>query len=87
MEFNDFIITEEYQKLHPLKKQIIEELYKSSQNTTLEMLLPKVLHINKELKKRNLSFTKEESQMLIQILTQNMSESDRNKVNMLTSFL
>lgn len=87
MEFNDFINTEEYQKLHPLKKQIIEELYKNSQNTPMEMLLPKVLHTNKELKKRNLSFTKEESQMLIQILTQNMSESDRNRLNMITSFL
>lgn len=87
MDFKDLTTTKEFQKLHPLKKQIIEELVKNSQTTPLEMMLPKVVHINKELAKRNMRFTKEESQLLIQILQANMTDEERKKVNMLMNFM
>ena len=86
MDFNDFTNTKEFQKLHPLKKQIIEELYQNSKNTPLEQLLPKVIHTNKELGKRNLGFTKEESKLMIGILTANLTEEERTKVNLLLNF-
>ena len=64
MEFNEFASTKEFQNLHPLKQHIIKELVQSSQKAPLEMMLPKVMSINKELGKRNLGFTKEESRLL-----------------------
>ncbi|MDO5156834.1 MAG: hypothetical protein Q4D51_12810 [Eubacteriales bacterium] len=87
MEFKDLTNTKEFQNLHPLKKQIIEELYNSSKNTPMELLLPKVMHTNKELGKRNLGFTKEESQLLIGILKENMSDDERKKVDLIMGFL
>lgn len=77
----------EFQKFHPVKKQIIQELASANQNLSPEMMLTKVMTINKELSKRNLSFTKEESTLLIRILKQNMSPSDQQKVDLLMGLL
>lgn len=79
--------TPEFQKLHPVKKQIIEELASTNQNLSPELMLTKVMSINKELSKRDLNFTKAESNLLIKIMKQNMSPSDRQKVDLLMGLL
>lgn len=83
MNQKDFFSTPEFQKLHPVKKQIIQELASDRESTSPETMLSKVMTINKELSKRNLNFSKEESSLLIQILKQSMSPSDQQKVDLL----
>ena len=83
----DLFSSPEFQKLHPVKKQIIQELASTNQNMTPEMMLTKVMAINKELSKRSLNFTKEESALLIRIMKQNMSAADRQKVDLLMGLL
>lgn len=83
----DLFSSPEFQKLHPVKKQIIQELASSNQNMSPEMMLTKVMAINKELSKRSLNFTKEESALLIRIMKQNMSAADRQKVDLLMGLL
>lgn len=87
MNFNDFTSTSEFQNLHPLKQQIIQEMVQNSNNIPIEMMLPKIMNINGELKKRGLSFTKEESHLLIEILKESLSPAERQKVDMLMKFL
>lgn len=83
MNQKDFFSTAEFQKLHPVKKQIIQELVSNQETMSPETMLSKVMTINKELSKRNLNFSKEESSLLIQILKQSMSPSDQQKVDLL----
>lgn len=83
MNQKDFFSTPEFQKLHPVKKQIIQELVSNQETMSPETILSKVMTINKELSKRNLNFSKEESSLLIQILKQSMSPSDQQKVDLL----
>ncbi len=83
MNQKDFFSTPEFQKLHPVKKQIIQELISNQETMSPETMLSKVMTINKELSKRNLNFSKEESSLLIQILKQSMSPSDQQKVDLL----
>lgn len=83
----DLFSSPEFQKLHPVKKQIIQELASSNQNMSPEIMLTKVMAINKELSKRSLNFTKEESALLIRIMKQNMSAADRQKVDLLMGLL
>lgn len=83
MNQKDFFSTPEFQKLHPIKKQIIQELVSDRESMSPETMLSKVMTINKELSKRNLNFSKEESSLLIQILKQSMSPSDQQKVDLL----
>ena len=55
MQQQDFFSTPEFQKLHPLKKQIIQEIARNSQNESIESMIPKIMNINKELSRRNLN--------------------------------
>ena len=87
MQQQDFFNTPEFQRLHPLKKQIIEELARNSRNNSVESMIPKIMSINKELNRRNLNFTKSESRLMINILTQDMSPADKQKIDMILSMM
>ncbi len=83
MNEQELFSTPEFQNLHPVKQQIIKEMVSHTHNETPETILAKVMTVNKELSKRNLSFTKEESTLLIQVIKQTMSPADQRKVDML----
>ena len=85
MTFEELSTTKEFQNLHPVKQQILQEFTKNNKNFSTDTLLPKLMNINKELSKRNLSFTKEETILLINIMKENMTPQERQKVDMLTS--
>lgn len=87
MQQQDFFSTPEFQRLHPLKQNIIKELAMNSQNVSVEAMIPKIMSINNELKRRNLSFTKSESKLMINILTRDMSAADRSKIDMIMSMM
>ncbi len=87
MNHDALFLTPEFQKLNPLKQQIIKEVANSSQNATIESMLPKIMSINKELSRRNLNFTKEETSLLISILKEGMSKEEQAKVDMLMGFM
>ena len=83
MDFQDFTSTPEFNRLHPLKKQIIRELIQNNQNATMEKILPQIMSINQELSRRNMNFTKSETSLLVNMLKQNMSPVERQKVDVL----
>ncbi|MCR5701898.1 MAG: hypothetical protein K6G76_07135 [Lachnospiraceae bacterium] len=87
MQQQDFFMTEEFQRLHPLKQRIIKELATTGNNSSIESMIPKIMTINKELSKRNLSFTKSESRLMIDILTRDMSPEKRQKIDMIMSMM
>lgn len=86
MNYEQLLTTPEFQKLNPLKQQIIKEVATNSQNTSMEAMLPKIMSINKELSKRNLNFTKSETALLISVLKDGMSPAEQQKVDMLMGF-
>ncbi len=86
MNHDALFLTPEFRKLNPLKQQIIKEVANSSQNASIESMLPKIMSINKELSRRNLNFTKDETALLISILKEGMSKEEQAKVDMLMGF-
>ncbi len=86
MSYEELLHTPEFNNLNPLKKQIIKEVAGNSQNASIESMLPKIMSINKELSKRNLNFTKEETALLINVLKEGMSPEEQKKVDMLMGF-
>lgn len=86
MNYEELLTTPEFQKLHPIKQQIIKEVASNSQNASIESMLPKIMSINKELSKRNLNFTKTETNLLISILKEGMTPAEQKKVDMLMGF-
>ena len=72
--------------IHPTKLKIINEIKEQSRYQSAEELLPQILQINQELKRRNLSFTKEESALLLEAMEESMSPAERQKFQMIKSF-
>jgi hypothetical protein len=83
MDFQNFTSTPEFQQLHPVKQQIIREMVQNNLHTSPETLLPKIMMLNRELSKRNLSFTKKETEMLIGLMKSDMPPEEQKKVDLL----
>ena len=83
MNFQHFSQTKEFQQLHPVKKQIIQQLANRGSISSPEFMLPQLMNINRELKKRNLSFTKEETALLINLMKSDMTPEEQKKVDVL----
>lgn len=73
--------------IDPLKLKIILEIKNKSKNKSMEELLPEIMKINQELNHRNMNFTKQESELLLDAIEESLSPSEKQKFNMLKSFL
>ena len=83
MTFQELASTKEFQNLHPVKQQIIREFFRNGIVSSPESLLPQLMTINKELYKRNLSFTREESKLLIQLLRDTLTSEEQQRIDMI----
>ena len=72
--------------IHPTKLKIINEIKEQSRYQSTEELLPQILQINQELKRRKLSCKKEESAVLLEPMAETMSPSEGQKFQMIKSF-
>lgn len=84
---NQFENDPRLKNLMPLKRQIILELANGSHNATMEQMLPQIMQLNRELQKRNLSFSKEESNLIMDIMMEQASPAERQKIAMFHNFL
>lgn len=74
-------------KMHPLKREILLRLSNSQSTMTPEQMLPQLMEINKELQKRDLSFSRSESEIVLDVLSEGMSPQEKQKINMIKSML
>ena len=73
--------------VNPLKLRIIKEIAGSSHGTTVEAMLPEIMRINSELKKRDLSFNKNETDLIMDIMMEQMPAEDRKKISLIRSMM
>ena len=50
-------------------------------------MLPQIMQVNKELQARNISFSKEETALLMDIIEETLPPKDKAKFNMLKGFM
>lgn len=65
------------------KLTILMELASEAEGKAPDKALPLLVKANAKLKAMNLTFTKEENDLLIDILTKDMSAADKQKVEMI----
>ena len=70
-----------------LKREILLRLSNSQSTMTPEQMLPQLMEINKELQKRDLSFSRSESEIVLDVLSEGMSPQEKQKINMIKSML
>lgn len=72
-----------FKTMHPVKIQVMKELAESMQGKSMKDAAPLLMAATSKLKNHNLSFTAEESTVLLEILTKDMSAQDKAKVEMM----
>lgn len=73
--------------IHPMKLKIINEIKEQSRYQSMEELLPQIVQINQELKRRNMSFTPEESALLMDAMEESMTPAERQKFQIIKSMM
>lgn len=76
-----------FQTMHPLKLQVIKELTENAAGKPLIQTAPYLLKAQRTLHEANLSFSAEESALLIEILTKDMTPQEKQQVERLKVFL
>ena len=84
MKLND---NPKFLALSPLKQKIILEIQQQSISKSIEQMLPQLMMINKELNRRNMSFTKQETELLISAMEETMTPEERKKFEMIKAML
>ena len=69
------------EKMDPGKLAIIEEFVKQMEGRTAMSAMPLLLQTQKKMQETGLEFTQEESSLLIEILTADMTPAERAKVD------
>ena len=84
---NQFENDPRLKNIMPLKPKINLELDNASHKANMEHMHPQIMQINRELQKRNLSFSKEESNLIMDIMMEQASPAERQKIAMFRNFL
>lgn len=71
----------------PRKLAILLELMKEAEGKSMEQLMPLLMNTNKRLSEQNLTFNKEESDIMIEILTKNMSPREKSQFEMIRKMM
>lgn len=69
--------------MEPEKIQIMKELEQAAKGKQLKDTAPLIMSANQKLKDKNMSFSAEETAILIEFLTDDMSPEEKAKVEMM----
>lgn len=86
MDFS-FLNHESLKNMNPKKVQILKELAEKTEGKADKEIAALLLETMKKMQKENLTFTKEESAVMMEILTRNMSPAERAKVDMMKKMM
>lgn len=69
--------------IDPRKLAILLELMKEADGKPMDKILPLLMSTNKKLQQQNLSFSKDESEIMLEILTKNMTPKEKQQFEMI----
>lgn len=78
---------EQLRSIPPEKLKIILQVIESSKGKNTNEILPLLLQANQQMQQQGLSFTSEETTLILDLLKQDMSPSELQKFNMMQSIL
>jgi hypothetical protein len=73
--------------IDPRKMTIFLELMKEADGKPMEQLVPLLMNANKKLQQQNMAFSKDESEVLMEILTKNLSPKEKQQFEMIRKFM
>lgn len=73
--------------IDPRKLVILLELVKEAEGKPMDQLIPLLVTTNKKLQQQNMAFTKDESDIMIDILSKNMSPKEKQQFEMIKKMM
>lgn len=73
--------------IDPRKMTIFLELMKEAEGKPMEQLVPLLMNVNKKLQQQNMAFSKDESDILMDLLTKNLSSKEKQQFEMIKKFM
>lgn len=73
--------------IDPAKLALLVSVSESAKGKKPEQVVPLLIQANSTMKSQNLSFSKDEQDLLIDVLTEGMSDEDMKKVDMIKSII
>lgn len=71
----------------PRKLAILLEVMKEAEGKPMDKLIPLLMNTNKRLNEQNLTFSKDESDIMMEILTKNMSPKEKAQFEMMKKMM
>lgn len=73
--------------IDPKKLAVLIELMKEAEGKPLDQVLPMLMRTNKRLQEQNLVFSKEESELMLDLLTKNLSPKEKMQFEMIRKMM
>lgn len=73
--------------IDPRKLTVLLELVKEAEGKPMDKLVPILVNANKKLQQQNMNFTKDESDMIIDILSKNMTPKEKMQFEMIKQMM
>lgn len=73
--------------IDPRKLTILLELMKEAEGKPMDQLVPLLMTTNRKLQQQNLTFSKDESDVMIDILTKNMTQREKAQFEMIKKMM
>ncbi len=78
---------DQLRNISPAKLRILLDLMEESKGKGPEALMPMLMQVNQKMQRQGIQFTPEESQLMLDMLKQDMSPAEVKKVEMMQSIL
>lgn len=73
--------------IDPRKLAILMEVMKEAEGKPMDKLIPLIMQTNKRLQQQNLTFTKDESDVMLDLMTKNMTPKERQQFEMFKTMM
>lgn len=87
MADNGWMNNPKIKNIDPRKLSVLLEIMKEAEGKSMDQLLPLLINANKKLQSQNLNFSKDESEVLIDLLTRNLSPREKMQFEMLKQLI
>lgn len=73
--------------IDPRKLAILLEVAKEAEGKSMDKLIPLLMNADKKIKQQNMTFSKDETDLLIELLTKNMSPTEKMQFEMIKKMM
>jgi hypothetical protein len=73
--------------IDPRKLAILLEVAKEAEGKSMDKLIPLLMNANQKIQKQNMTFSKDETDVMIDILTKNMNPAEKMQFEMIKKMM